>query len=271
MAFAESWHVRSRSRECAATARAFVDGETIVTALYPDPESSGYLRRDFCLDAWKDLPEETHAPFSFWKTTYAAPSGKDQSEAEEKLSAEEILHRLIEEDEDHTENTRYILAVMLERQKLLRETDNQRTPNGILRVYEHRKTGEVFLIRDPDIPLAEVESVQNEVIVLLENNGRLPDPLKDAADLTDSGIPAGLETPAGGDPSLPQDQIGDDHAVIAATGGDDTAAHGSEMAGHVEEVDAEDGKTPVVGVSPPGSGNSEGVNEIAGELAVDDV
>jgi hypothetical protein len=95
----------------------------------------------------------------------------------EKLSAEEILRRLVDEDKEHTENTRYILAVMLERQKLLRETDNQRTPNGILRVYEHRKTGEVYLIRDPDIPLAEVEAVQNEVIVLLENNGELPEPV----------------------------------------------------------------------------------------------
>ena len=95
----------------------------------------------------------------------------------EKLSAEEILRRLVDEDKEHTENTRYILAVMLERQKLLRETDNQRTPNGILRVYEHRKTGEVYLIRDPDIPLAEVEAVQNEVVVLLENNGELPEPV----------------------------------------------------------------------------------------------
>jgi hypothetical protein len=66
---------------------------------------------------------------------------------------------------------------MLERQKLLRETDSQRTPNGILRVYEHRKTGEVYLIRDPDIPLAKVEALQNEVIVLLENNGRTPQPV----------------------------------------------------------------------------------------------
>jgi hypothetical protein len=66
---------------------------------------------------------------------------------------------------------------MLERQKILRETDNQRTPNGILRVYEHRKSGTIYLIRDPDIPLSQVESVQNEVIVLLENNGRVPEPV----------------------------------------------------------------------------------------------
>lgn len=179
MALAETWHVRSRSRECAATGRAFADGETIITALYPDPESSGYLRRDYAIDAWNELPADAETAFSFWKTTYSAPTGTERENPVEKLSAEELLQRLVVEDEDHTENTRYILAVMLERQKLLRETDNQRTPNGILRVYEHRKTGEVYLIRDPDIPLDKVESVQNEVVVLLENNGRMPTPVVD--------------------------------------------------------------------------------------------
>ena len=177
MAFVESWHVRSRSRECTATGRAFTDGESIVTALYPDPESSGYLRRDYALEAWQNLPADAEKPFSFWKSTFNAPAGQDVQNPVEKLSAEDLLRQLVEEDQDHTENTRYILAVMLERQKLLRETDSQRTPGGILRVYEHRKTGEVFLIRDPDIPLAQVEAVQNEVIVLLENNGRIPDPV----------------------------------------------------------------------------------------------
>jgi len=177
MAFAETWHVRTRSRECAATGRAFADGETIVTALYPDPESSGYLRRDYALEAWNELPADAETPFSSWKTAFSAPTGNEKENPVEKLSAEELLHRLVVEDEDHTENTRYILAVMLERRKLLRETDNQRTPTGILRVYEHRKTGEVYLIRDPDIPLDQVESVQNEVIILLENNGRMPAPV----------------------------------------------------------------------------------------------
>ena len=176
MALAETWHVRSRSRECAATGRAFADGETIITALYPDPESSGYLRRDYAIESWNELPADAEAAFSFWKTIYSAPTGNERENPVEKLSAEELLQRLVVEDEDHTENTRYILAVMLERQKLLRETDNQRTPNGILRVYEHRKTGEVYLIRDPDIPFDQVESVQNEVSILLENNGRMPTP-----------------------------------------------------------------------------------------------
>jgi hypothetical protein len=176
MALVESWHIRSRSRECSATRHAFTEGETLVTALYPDPESSGYLRRDFCLEAWNLLPETADPPFSYWQTTFSVPVGDAAANPAAKLSAEEILSRLVVEDEDHTENTRYILAVMLERQKLLRETDHQRTAHGILRVYEHRKTGEIYLIRDPDIPLDQVEAFQNDVIVLLENNGRMPAP-----------------------------------------------------------------------------------------------
>jgi hypothetical protein len=174
MAYADSWHVRSRARECAATHRHFIDGEAIVTALFPDPESSGYLRRDFTLEAWDARPADAEPPFSVWRGKFTAVISEEKPEVVGKDNAEGILQRLVEEDEDHTENTRYIIAVMLERQKLLRETDNQRTPTGILRVYEHRKTGEVFIIKDPDIPLNEIEKVQEEVIVLLENGGRLP-------------------------------------------------------------------------------------------------
>jgi len=176
MAFADTWHLRSRSKECTATQRPFEDGEKIITAIFPDPESSGYVRRDFALDAWKDLPDGTEKPFSFWKTTYVANISEARPEIQ-KEGAEDILRRLIEEDEDHTENTRFILAIMLERQKLLRETDSQRTPSGILRVYEHRKTGEIYIVKDPDIPLSQIEAVQQEVIILLENNGRVPEPI----------------------------------------------------------------------------------------------
>ena len=57
---------------------------------------------------------------------------------------------------------------MLERQKLLRETDTQEVPSGILRVYEHRKTGDVYIIKDPQIPLSDVDRVQEEVRELLD-------------------------------------------------------------------------------------------------------
>lgn len=167
MALTESWHLRSRSRECAATGIPFTEGQPIVTALFPDPESSGYLRKDFSQESWDKMDQETESPFSSWRTKFQAVHVEVDTRVVTKQSAEELLRSLVEEDQEHTENTRYILAVMLERQKLLRETDTQPTAGGILRIYEHRKTGEVYIVKDPNIPLDEVEKVQEEVFALL--------------------------------------------------------------------------------------------------------
>lgn len=175
MALNEPWSIKSRAHVCAATERHFEDGEAFYTALFPDPESSGYLRKDFSMDAWEQRGDDAGVPFSFWKTKYVAPVKEEEVEVTEE-SPEDLLRRLIEEDEEHTENARYILAVMLERKKQLVEADSQPTPTGIIRIYEQRKTGDVFIVKDPNIPLDEVEKVQEEVTILLEHGGRIPEP-----------------------------------------------------------------------------------------------
>jgi len=170
MALPEAWSIKARAHQCALTEIKFEDQQEFYTAIFPDPETSGYLRMDFSLDAWKDRPEEFKKPFSFWKNTYEASVAEQKVEVVTKESAEELLGRLIEEDQEHTENARYILAVMLERKKLLKETDKQPTPNGILRIYEHRKSGEIYIVLDPNIPLDQVERVQKEVSELLDGD-----------------------------------------------------------------------------------------------------
>ncbi|MEP2777475.1 MAG: hypothetical protein ABJQ29_08085 [Luteolibacter sp.] len=167
MALPDSWHIRSRSRRCAVTDKPFTEGDAMVTAIFPDPESSGYVRKDFSDAAWKQRSEDDEQPFSYWRTKFRPTPIDETAPAVTKQTAEDLLHTLVEEDQEHTENTRYILAVMLERQKLLRETDTQPTTGGILRIYEHRKTGEVYIVKDPNIPLDQVEKIQEEVIQLL--------------------------------------------------------------------------------------------------------
>ena len=174
MALHEPWSIKSRAHCCAVSEQHFEDGESFYTAIFPDPESSGYLRKDFSIEAWEKRSEEQGTPFSFWKSTYHAPVKEEEVEVTEE-SPEDLLRRLIEEDEEHTENARYILAVMLERKKQLVEADNQPTATGIIRIYEHRKSGDVFIVKDPNIPLDEVEHVQQEVATLLENGGRVPE------------------------------------------------------------------------------------------------
>ncbi len=171
MALTESWSIKSRAHVCAVTEKHFEDGEPFYTAIFPDPESSGYLRKDFSVSAWENRAPDAPSPFSFWKSIYHAPVKEEQVKVTDE-SPEDLLRRLIEEDEAHTENARYILAIMLERKKLLKEADSQPVSDGIIRIYEHRKTGDVFIVKDPNIPLADIERIQKEVSELLENGGK---------------------------------------------------------------------------------------------------
>jgi len=231
MALPESWHIRSRARVCTATGRPFEDGESIVTALFPDAESSGYVRLDFCLEAWKARTAEDDRPFSFWKAVYQAPAaGAGKPDSFKKESPEDLLRRLVEEEEEHTENVRYILAVMLERKKVLRETDTQRTPSGIIRVYEHRKLGDVFIVRDPDIPLNQIEKVQEEVLALLESGGRLAEEEPSAEAETVESEGSGEEVRAEEDvvSEVVEEELSDDEHVAVEEAGDEPSRKESD-------------------------------------------
>jgi hypothetical protein len=68
----------------------------------------------------------------------------------------------------------YVLAVMLERSKILVERDAKEQPDRtIIRVYEHRRTGESFIVLDPRIRLENLGNVQNEVVALLSGTKTL--------------------------------------------------------------------------------------------------
>ena len=91
-----------------------------------------------------------------------------REEAVKKENAESLLRKLVAKENDEDLRAVFILAVMLERKKILVERDVQISEEGrILRVYEHRKTNESFLIIDPELQLDELEQVQTQVILLL--------------------------------------------------------------------------------------------------------
>ena len=165
----ENYSIKSRSHVCHVTGEAFQEEQVFIAAIFPDPESSGYLRRDYTVDAWENREGEEgeEEPFSFWRSHYKPPV-KDEKAEVTPHDPESLFAKLIEDDEEHTENARFILAAMLERNKILRETDTQQLPTGLLRVYENRKTGDVFIVKDPQIALADVESIQEEVQQLLD-------------------------------------------------------------------------------------------------------
>ncbi|MES2507633.1 MAG: hypothetical protein V4599_13085 [Verrucomicrobiota bacterium] len=166
----QNWSIRSRSHQCSLSGRPFVEGEVFHTAIYFDPETGGYLRRDVGLDAWKaELAERT--PIAYWRTTYTPHVTEQRPEVTSKESAMALLQRFVEEDEPQTEDARYILALMLERKRILSPTASKETEQGKMLFYENKKTSEVFMIRDPELRLDELAQMQDEVAMLLGFGG----------------------------------------------------------------------------------------------------
>jgi len=166
------WTIQSRSPYCAITGNAFNEGEYFYTLLFH--EKDGFRREDLCDEAFRNRGESP-APFSFWRSKFEPPQAA-LPEAVSRQTAEDLLRSyMLESDAGHA-NARYILALMLERKRLLREVEVKRGEDGSLtRIYEHVKTGEVFVIPDPQLRLDQVEQMQAQVA------GLLGAPVQDAA------------------------------------------------------------------------------------------
>lgn len=166
----QSWNIRSRAHQCTLTGRSFEEGESFYTAIYFDRETSGYLRRDIALKSWTQELSERQ-PIAYWKNVYTPHVSEEKPEVASKENALALLQRFIEEDEARTENARYILALMLERKRIITPTASKETESGKMLFYENKKSGEVFIVRDPDLRLDELVQVQDEVAMLLGFGG----------------------------------------------------------------------------------------------------
>ncbi len=158
------WNIRSCADQCTACQRKFADRESLMSRLCFAEE--GYRREDLCSTCWPARRTDG-AEVSAWGATWHAPKPK-APEPLKKETAESLLRELMEMEDSSKGNVIFILAVMLERRRILAEKEVQVQPDGRkIRVYEHKQTGESFVVPDPQLRLQEIESVQREVMELL--------------------------------------------------------------------------------------------------------
>ena len=163
------WNIQSRAHTCTACGRSFVDRETYHTLL---TEEKAELRRlDVCRECWaKEYGEgsrDRKGFVSYWHGVYEAPP--PPTEAIQKETAETLLRKLIELNDPHYIPAGYILAVMLERKRLLKIKEQIMREGRRVFVYEQPKTGDLFTIVDPNLQLNQLEDVQRDVATLLEH------------------------------------------------------------------------------------------------------
>jgi hypothetical protein len=160
----QDWTIQSRGHQCSVTGRLFAEDEIFYTLLFDD--TTGYRREDLCEEAFKNRAPDGPQPFSFWRMKYTPPP--PVSETLGKQTAEDLLRSYMAESSPQHNSARYLLAVMLERKRILKEIEVKRGDDGNrVRIYERAGTGEIFVIPDPELRLDELQSVQAEVAALL--------------------------------------------------------------------------------------------------------
>jgi len=145
------------------TGRPFLEGENFYTLLFRDGD--GFRRQDLSEEAWQQRNENLQ-PFSFWRTRFEPPAA-GPPETLPKETAEELFRRLVAAGDHANANACYVLAAMLERKKILKQIQTEERDRGRVLIYEHAKSGDVFVVPDPQLHLDELDAVQAEVAALL--------------------------------------------------------------------------------------------------------
>jgi hypothetical protein len=165
-----NWNIRARGHACGECESPFADEAACHTLLLD--QAHEYRRLDLCGACWETQYAEgaNHRKgfISHWQGAYEAPP-EELPEAIGRETAETLLRRLIETNDEQWREASYILAVMLERKRLLKVKEQLREDDQRIFIYEHAASGDLFTIPDPDLKLEELEQVQVIVAALLEH------------------------------------------------------------------------------------------------------
>jgi hypothetical protein len=162
------WNIQTRAHACQSCSAAFADKQIYHTILFD--EKRDFLRTDVCQKCWDaqySQARDRKGFISCWHGQYEVPPAP--VEAIQKENAESLLRKLIEVNDPKHAAASYILAVMLERKRILKVKEQIRTEGRRVFIYEQAKTGDVFTIPDPNLQLNQLEEVQRDVAHLLEH------------------------------------------------------------------------------------------------------
>lgn len=163
------WNIQSRAHGCTACGKPFADQQPFHTLLFD--EKVDFRRLDVCQSCWESQfsqgARERRGFISYWHGVFQAPP--PPSEPIRKETAETLLRKLIELNDPRYVPAGFILAVMLERKRLLKVKEQVSRDGHRIFIYEQPSTGDVFTILDPNLQLNQLEEVQRDVAALLEH------------------------------------------------------------------------------------------------------
>ena len=184
------WNIQSRGHACQSCGTAFADKQTYHTILFD--EKKDFLRIDVCDKCWIDQYSQARDKKGFiscWQGQYEAPPAAPVDPIE-KDTAETLLRKIVESNDARYAAASFILAVMLERKRLLKVKEQLMVDGKRIFVYEHPKTGDIFTIPDPQLQLNQLDVVQRDVAQLLEHGMPIAPPEPAASPTAPEPAPA---------------------------------------------------------------------------------
>ena len=163
------WNIQSRAHVCQACTRPFTDGQPYHTILFD--KKPAYERLDVCEACWAAQYGQGATSrkgfISHWQGVFEIPPARP--DPIKKETAESLLRKLIELNDPRFGPACFILAVMLERKRVLKVKDQTQRDGRRVFIYEQPRTGDSFTILDPNLQLNQLEEVQRTVSQLLEH------------------------------------------------------------------------------------------------------
>jgi hypothetical protein len=158
------YDVQRCSRRCAATDRELKDGEACYSVLVA--EGAAVVRRDYAAASWHGPPENA---LGFWKTTVADPNMGRLHWAPNDV----MLHyfeRLL--DDPTAEDTRYVLALLLVRRRVLRLDGREADAAGrdMLVLHSSRSDTQYRVLETTPTP-ERAAAIEQQLAELLKTHG----------------------------------------------------------------------------------------------------
>jgi hypothetical protein len=155
------WEIKSRAEHCAVSGKAFREDEEFMSVLFQGEE--GLERMDMSLVAWKEWEADETEPLSCWKSRFQ-PGPEPESETVDKQDAESELRRLLDQGAPESAKLCRLLALLLERKRILKLREKIDQPDRQLLVFEHTDTQESFLVPDVDFKLSDLDTLRDEIM-----------------------------------------------------------------------------------------------------------
>ena len=150
-----NWHFKGIARTSALSESTFSEGEQVVCLIYKDVKKGEIGRSDIRPEEEADfkLPGEL---LGRWLHTIKKPENKAMAAREQLASAEDFFFSLFElsrdaESSEETNALKYLLALMLERKRVVR-AQGKRHSDGA-QSYLHVKTKQML-----DVPIVDISA-----------------------------------------------------------------------------------------------------------------